>query len=107
MEMFGLMCLAVCKSPTAVRGGTGDWDVHYGLRVRPPAALPSTDRPFAGLVKNLKQSRLLDETLVVWGTEFVRTPGAPGADGCGQHANGFTVWPVGVVIQLFLGFALL
>ena len=45
--------------------------------------------------KDLKQRGLLDETLVVWGTEFGRTPGAEGADGRDHHPYGFSVWLAG------------
>ena len=53
------------------------------------------DQPIAALLKDLKQRGLLDETLVVWGTEFGRTPGAQGADGRDHHPYGFSVWLAG------------
>ena len=53
------------------------------------------DQPIAGLLKDLKQRGLLDETLVVWATEFGRTPGAQGADGRDHHPYGFSVWLAG------------
>ena len=52
------------------------------------------DQPIAGLLKDLKQRGMLDETLVVWGTEFGRTPGAQG-DGRDHHPYGFSVWLAG------------
>ena len=53
------------------------------------------DQPIAGLLEDLKQRGLLDETLVVIGTEFGRTPGAKGADGRDHHPYGFSVWLAG------------
>jgi len=46
-------------------------------------------------LKDLKQRGLLDETLVVWGSEFGRTPGSQGANGRGHHNFGFSVWMAG------------
>ena len=47
------------------------------------------------MLKDLKQRGLLDETLVVWGTEFGRTPGAENSDGRDHHHYGFSVWLAG------------
>jgi uncharacterized protein (DUF1501 family) len=49
----------------------------------------------AGLLKDLKARGLLDETIVAWGTEFGRTPGAQGADGRDHHPYGFCGWLAG------------
>src|SRR5439155_9483129 len=49
----------------------------------------------AGLLKDLKRRGLLDDTIVVWGTEFGRTPGAQGSDGRDHHPFGFSVWLAG------------
>jgi uncharacterized protein (DUF1501 family) len=53
------------------------------------------DLPTAGLLKDLKQRGLLDETVVVWTTEFGRTPCAQGADGRDHHNYGFSIWMAG------------
>ena len=53
------------------------------------------DRPVAGLIKDLKQRGLLDETIVVFATEFGRTPGSQGSDGRDHHPFGFSVWMAG------------
>lgn len=53
------------------------------------------DKPIADLLKDLKQRGLLDETLVVWATEFGRTPGAEQSDGRDHHPYGFSVWMAG------------
>jgi len=102
---FGQMCLAARRMvERGVRfvqifhgsnGGAGEWDAHGGLRAGHSRLCLQTDRPIAGLLKDLKQRGLLDETLVVWGTEFGRTPGAQGADGRDHHPYGFTVWLAG------------
>jgi uncharacterized protein (DUF1501 family) len=53
------------------------------------------DRPIAGLLTDLDRRGLLDETLVVWATEFGRTPGAESSDGRDHHPYGFSVWLAG------------
>ena len=53
------------------------------------------DLPIAGLLKDLKQRGLLEETLVVWGTEFGRTPHSEGASGRNHHPYGFSAWLAG------------
>jgi uncharacterized protein (DUF1501 family) len=55
----------------------------------------SVDRPVAGLLSDLEQRGLLEETLVVFATEFGRTPGSQGSDGRDHHIFGFTVWMAG------------
>ena len=63
---------------------------------RPQAELPDTDKPCAALLKDLKQRGLLDQTLVIWGGEFGRTPMVQGGnDGRDHHPNAFTMWLAG------------
>ncbi len=76
-------------------GGAGAWDAHGNLRNGHSALCAQVDQPIAGLLKDLKQRGLLDETLVVWATEFGRTPGAQGSDGRDHHPFGFSVWMAG------------
>jgi len=54
-----------------------------------------TDKPIAGLLEDLKQRGLLEDTLVVWCTEFGRTPGAQNSNGRDHHPYGFTIWMAG------------
>ena len=54
-----------------------------------------TDKPVAGLIRDLKARGLLDDTLVWWGGEFGRTPFAQGKDGRDHNPRGFTVWLAG------------
>ncbi len=53
------------------------------------------DKPIAGLLKDLKARGLLEDTLVLWGGEFGRTPTAQGDDGRDHHPHGFTMWLAG------------
>ena len=53
------------------------------------------DRPIAGLLTDLKQRGLLDDTLVLWGGEFGRTPTAQGTNGRDHNPEGFTMWMAG------------
>jgi len=76
-------------------GAAGAWDQHSNLREKHSELALQVDRPVAGLLKDLKQRGLLEETLVVFGTEFGRTPGSQGADGRDHHPYGFSVWMAG------------
>jgi uncharacterized protein (DUF1501 family) len=76
-------------------GGAGAWDAHGGLKSNHENNARQVDQPIAGLLQDLDQRGLLDETLVVFGTEFGRTPGTQGADGRDHHIFGFSVWMAG------------
>lgn len=71
------------------------WDAHSKLKDNHTKRIEAVDRPIAGLLKDLKQRGMLDETLVVFATEFGRTPGAEASDGRDHHPYGFTVWLAG------------
>jgi hypothetical protein len=72
------------------------WDHHGGLVAGLKEQTALTDRASAALVKDLKQRGLLDETLVIWGGEFGRTPMVQGGnDGRDHHPNAFTMWLAG------------
>ena len=75
-------------------GGGGAWDAHAGIKANHGQLSAQVDLPIAGLLKDLKQRGLLDETIVVWGTEFGRSPGAQG-DGRDHHPQGFCAWLAG------------
>jgi hypothetical protein len=102
---FGMLCLAARRLvERGVRfvqvfhgsnGGAGAWDAHGGLKAGHAALCAQVDRPMAGLLKDLKQRGLLAETVVAWGTEFGRTPGAQGTDGRDHHPYGFSAWLAG------------
>jgi len=74
-----------------------NWDAHGDLVKNHEFHAGNTDLPIAGLLKDLKQRGLLDETLVVWGGEFGRQPTAEYATGTGRDHNsaGFTMWMAG------------
>ena len=80
-------------------GGAGAWDAHSGLKANHEKNFRSVDKPIAGLLKDLKQRGLLDSTLVVFASEFGRTPGTQGSDGRDHHIFGFSVWMAGGGVQ--------
>ena len=76
-------------------GGGGGWDAHSKLKANHTRNCGRVDKPIAGLLKDLKQRGMLDETIVVWATEFGRTPGAERSDGRDHHPYGLSVWMAG------------
>jgi hypothetical protein len=77
--------------------GTGHdrWDQHQNLKKGHEDNARAVDQPIAALLKDLKRRGLLEQTLVVWGGEFGRTPFAQGKDGRDHNPHGFTVWLAG------------
>jgi len=71
------------------------WDQHGALKAGHTTNAAEVDQPIAALIRDLKQRDLLDETLVLWGTEFGRTPVAQGSDGRDHNPYGFTMWMAG------------
>jgi len=67
-----------------------DWDHHGGLKQGIAFKAEEVDRPTAALIKDLKQRGMLDDTLIVWGGEFGRTPMSQGGDGRDHHIKGFS-----------------
>jgi hypothetical protein len=106
-EVFGRQCLLARRLvERGVRfvqlysGGNhndANWDAHGDLKENHDLHAGETDKPIAGLLKDLKQRGLLDETLVVWGGEFGRQPTAEYEKGTGRDHNayGFTMWMAG------------
>jgi hypothetical protein len=76
-------------------GGAGSWDAHGGLKANHTRNAKAVDQPIGGLLEDLDRRGLLDETIVIFCTEFGRTPGTQGADGRDHHIFGFTVWMAG------------
>jgi hypothetical protein len=100
---FGEQCLAARRLvERGVRfiqvfhggGGGGDWDAHSEIKSNHTKLARQVDQPIAGLLADLKQRGLLEETLVVFGTEFGRSPGAEGT-GRDHHPQGFCAWLAG------------
>jgi len=107
-ETFGRQCLMarrliergvrfvqVYHTTTSKRSSCQLWDQHGGLKTELPNNCASTDLPIAGLLKDLKARGLLEDTLVIWGGEFGRTPTAEGNDGREHHPFGFSMWLAG------------
>ncbi len=102
---YGKICLAARRlAERGVRfvqcyhgsnGGAGAWDAHSKLKSNHANNCAQVDKPIAGLLKDLKRRGMLDETLVVWGTEFGRTPGNENKDGRDHHPFGFSIWMAG------------
>jgi hypothetical protein len=103
-DVFGRQCLLARRLvERGVRfvqlyhtsGGFQPWDQHSDLKGGHARNALATDRPIAGLLQDLQARGLLDDTLVIWGGEFGRTPAAEGADGRDHHPYGFTMWLAG------------
>lgn len=81
----------------------GSWDSHQNLQANHARMCANVDLPTAGLIRDLKQRGLLEETVVVFCTEFGRTPGLEqrggGRTGRDHHPNGFTIWLAGAGIK--------
>jgi len=76
--------------------GTGSkWDAHSAIENNHTENCAQSDLPVAGLIKDLKRRGLLDETLVVWGGEFGRTPMSEKGTGRDHNVTGFTMWMAG------------
>ena len=71
------------------------WDQHSGLKKGVARNALEVDRPIAGLLRDLKARGLLDDTLVLWGGEFGRTPTSEGDDGRDHNPHGYTMWMAG------------
>ncbi len=100
---FGWQCLLARRlSERGVRvvqathsGAEEKWDHHSDIVRLHPIRAREVDRPIAGLIKDLKSRGLLDDTLVVWGGEFGRTPFSEGADGRDHNPYGFSIFMAG------------
>src|SRR5262245_47978908 len=99
---FGLRCLLARRLvERGVRfvqvycGDTNGWDAHSDIEGNHGRLCAQSDRPVAGLLKDLKARGLLDDTLVVWGGEFGRTPMSEGTNGRDHNPHGFTMWLAG------------
>lgn len=76
-------------------GGAGAWDAHGALKANHSTNAKAVDQPVGGLLEDLHRRGLLDETLVIFASEFGRTPGTQGSDGRDHHIFGFSVWMAG------------
>ncbi len=101
-ETFGRNCLLARRLvERGVRfiqlySGTGSkWDSHSDIEGNHSRLCLSMDKPVAGLLKDLKRRGLLEDTLVVWGGEFGRTPMSEKGDGRDHNPTGFSIWMAG------------
>lgn len=99
-ENFGRQCLLARRMVEAgvryIELSTGNvWDQHGDLKNGHEKNSLATDQPIAGLLADLKQRGLLEETLVVWTGEFGRTPIVQGSNGRDHNPQGFTAWLAG------------
>jgi hypothetical protein len=96
---FGRKCLLARRLVEAgvrfVEVSHGNWDQHFNLNAGLRANCAATDLPLAGLLSDLQQRGLLEDTLVVWSGEFGRTPHAQGNDGRDHNHQAFTLWMAG------------
>lgn len=96
---FGRQCLMARRFAEAgvryIELCHGNWDQHNKLRDNLGKNCAAIDKPIAGLIADLKQRDMLDETLIVWGGEFGRTPHVKQNDGRDHNATGFSMWMAG------------
>ena len=91
----GVRMVQVYHTTTSKRSSCQLWDQHGSLREELANNCAATDQPIAALLRDLKARGLLQDTLVVWGGEFGRTPTAEGNNGREHHPFGFTMWLAG------------
>jgi hypothetical protein len=104
-RLYGIQCLRARRLvESGVRfveitcppgASNGTWDQHGNLKAGHEKNALDTDQAIAGLIKDLKQRGLLDETLILWAGEFGRTPHSAGRDGRDHHPEGFSIWLAG------------
>ncbi len=101
-ETYGRQCLMARRLiERGVRfiqlyhGAGSKWDSHSKMEQNHGRLCNNVDKPIAGLIRDLKQRGLLDETLVIWGGEFGRTPMSEKGDGRDHNPTGFSMWMAG------------
>ena len=108
-EDFGRRCLLarrLCERGTRFvqvwsgpQGATGNWDNHASIPKELPPIAESVDKPIASLIEDLKSRGLFEDTLLIWTTEFGRTPFAQGGDGRDHNGGTFVTWLAGAGIK--------
>jgi hypothetical protein len=81
------------------QGATQNWDNHGSITKELPPIAASVDKPIAGLIRDLKARGLFEDTLLIWTTEFGRTPFAQGKDGRDHNGGTFVTWLAGAGIK--------
>ncbi|TDU81133.1 uncharacterized protein DUF1501 [Prosthecobacter fusiformis] len=96
----GVRCVKLYNGAYAMGEGIGNWDGHKKLKEQYDKHAPIFDQPSAALIRDLRQRGLLEDTLVVWCTEFGRMPTfQKGASGRDHNPQGFTVWMTGAGVK--------
>lgn len=100
---FGRQCLIARKLAEQgvrfIEVNQGGWDHHRNLAEELTASCRGVDRPMAALLADLERTGLLEDTLVLWGGEFGRTPYGQGTDGRDHNNRGFTSWMAGAGVR--------
>jgi hypothetical protein len=101
-DTFGKQCLLArrlvergVRFVQLYHGAGSKWDAHEKIEKNHSELCRAMDKPVAGLLKDLKSRGLLNDTLVVWGGEFGRTPMSEKGDGRDHNPTGFTMWMAG------------
>lgn len=108
-EDFGRRCLLarrLCERDTRFvqvwsgpQGAVKNWDNHGSISKELPPIAASVDKPIAALIEDLKGRGLFEDTLLIWTTEFGRTPFAQGGDGRDHNGGTFVTWMAGAGIK--------
>jgi hypothetical protein len=103
---FGRLCLLArrlvergVRFVQIYHGAGSKWDAHWGIESNHASLCKQIDLPIAGLLTDLKQRGLLQDTLVIWGGEFGRTPMSEKGDGRDHNPYGFTMWMAGAGVK--------
>lgn len=86
----GVRFIQICHAG----GGNGAWDAHGDMKSHEPLCR-ATDKPLSGLIRDLKQRGMLDSTLVVWTSEFGRSPWSQNTTGRDHNPRGYSCWLAG------------
>lgn len=96
---FGRKCLLARRMVESgvrfVEINHGNWDHHANIGTALPSSCAAVDKPIFGLLTDLAAKGMLDDTLVIWGGEFGRTPHVEGSDGRDHNVKAFTMWMAG------------
>jgi hypothetical protein len=105
---FGRQCLLARRLVESgvrfVELSHGDWDQHRNLKADHAKHALAIDKPISGLLTDLKARGLLDDTLVIWGGEFGRTPHAQNGDGRDHNNKGYSIWMAGAGLKAGLAY---
>jgi hypothetical protein len=91
----GVRFIQVVSGPHQIEGESRNWDAHNNLEENHKTNSRAVDKPIAGLLADLKDRGLLDTTLVVWTSEFGRTPFGQSGNGRDHNPYGYTQWVAG------------